>query len=159
VLVHKIDRSARNLRDWAELGELIDNGVEVHFVNESLDLSSRGGRLSADIQAVVAADYIRNLREENKKGLLWQAQAGLLSNARTPRLFGIAGAGKAKIPDPVRLPYTESVLIFIRRANTARRHFQTSCTNSDSEARAARSLNKTFWTNASLPFLYRSDSH
>lgn len=57
VLIHKIDRSARNLRDWADLGELIDSGVAVHFVNESLDLQSRGGRLSADIQAVVAADW------------------------------------------------------------------------------------------------------
>jgi site-specific DNA recombinase len=50
IIVHKIDRSARNLRDWAELGELIDRGIEVHFANESLDLQSRGGRLSADIQ-------------------------------------------------------------------------------------------------------------
>ena len=40
---------------------------EVHFANESLDLHSRGGRLSADIQAVAAADYIRNLREVTKK--------------------------------------------------------------------------------------------
>jgi hypothetical protein len=42
----------------------------VHFANDSLDLNTRGGRLSADIQAVVAADYIRNLREEAKKGIL-----------------------------------------------------------------------------------------
>jgi len=67
VMIHKIDRSARNMKDWAELGDLIDRGVEVHFVNESIDLASRGGRLSADIQAVVAADYIRNLREESGK--------------------------------------------------------------------------------------------
>ena len=69
VIIHKIDRSARNLKDWADLGEMIDAGVRVLFSNESLDLSSRGGRLSADIQAVVAADYIRNLRDETKKGL------------------------------------------------------------------------------------------
>src|ERR1039458_3083432 len=48
VMIHKIDRSARNMKDWAELGELIDNGVEVLFVNESLDLASRGGRLSLE---------------------------------------------------------------------------------------------------------------
>jgi DNA invertase Pin-like site-specific DNA recombinase len=62
VIIHKIDRSARNLRDWADLAELLDIGVAVHFAHEGLDLHSRGGRLSADIQAVVAADYIRNLR-------------------------------------------------------------------------------------------------
>ena len=70
VLIHKIDRSARNLKDWADLGEMIDAGIEVHFVNDGLDLQTRGGRLSADIQAIVAADFIRNLREETKKGFL-----------------------------------------------------------------------------------------
>ena len=63
MIIHKIDRSARNLKDWADLGELIDQGIDVHFANESLDLHSRGGRLSADIQAVVAADYTC-IREE-----------------------------------------------------------------------------------------------
>src|SRR5690349_16939432 len=29
LVIHKIDRSARNLRDWADLGELIDSGVAV----------------------------------------------------------------------------------------------------------------------------------
>src|ERR1035441_3168767 len=77
VMIHKIDRSARNMKDWAELGELIDGGVEVHFVNESLDLASRGGRLSADIQAVVAADYVRNLRDETKKGFYGRIKQGL----------------------------------------------------------------------------------
>src|SRR5690242_1232143 len=62
VIIHKIDRSARNLQDWVHLQQLTDNGIEIHFANESIDLHSRGGRLSADIQAVVAADYIRNLR-------------------------------------------------------------------------------------------------
>lgn len=52
LLIHKIDRSARNLKDWADMGQLIDEGYELHFCHESLDLQSRGGRLSADIQAV-----------------------------------------------------------------------------------------------------------
>src|SRR5665213_2483075 len=29
VIIHKIDRGARNLKDWANLGELIDAGVDV----------------------------------------------------------------------------------------------------------------------------------
>jgi DNA invertase Pin-like site-specific DNA recombinase len=76
VIIHKIDRSARNLGDWADLGALIDRGIVVHFANENLDLHSRGGRLSADIQAVVAADFIRNLREEVKKGLYGRLKQG-----------------------------------------------------------------------------------
>src|SRR5436190_19953187 len=36
LIVHKIDRSARNLRDWARLGELIDRGVDVQFVHDNV---------------------------------------------------------------------------------------------------------------------------
>jgi site-specific DNA recombinase len=103
VVIHKIDRSARNLKDWADLGELIDKGIEVHFANESLDLNSRGGRLSADIQAVVAADYIRNLREEAKKGIYGRLKQGFYP-LRAPIGYLDNGAAKPKTIDPVRGP-------------------------------------------------------
>lgn len=103
VLIHKIDRSARNLRDWADLGELLDAGTEVRFVTESLDMASRGGRLSADIQAVVAADYIRNLREETKKGFYGRLKQGFLPLA-APLGYLDNGGGKLKTPDPERAP-------------------------------------------------------
>lgn len=103
VVIHKIDRSARNLKDWADLGDLIDQGIEVHFVNESLDLHSRGGRLSADIQAVVAADYIRNLREEAKKGIYGRLKQGFYP-LRAPIGYQDQGAGKAKTIHPVKGP-------------------------------------------------------
>jgi site-specific DNA recombinase len=103
VMIHKIDRSARNMKDWADLGELMDGGVEVHFVNESLDLASRGGRLSADIQAVVAADYIRNLREESKKGFYGRIKQGLYP-LPAPLGYVDMGQGKPKEPDPVKAP-------------------------------------------------------
>ncbi len=101
IIIHKIDRSARNLRDWAELGELIDRGVEVHFANENLDLYSRGGRLSADIQAVVASDYIRNLREEVKKGFYGRIKQGLFPMP-APVGYLNKGQGQVKEPDPVQ---------------------------------------------------------
>jgi len=91
VIMHKIDRSARNLKDWADLGELIDSGIDVHFATENYDLRSRGGRLSADIQAVVASDYIRNLREEVRKGIL-----GRLRQGRYPRPAPIGYLNKGK---------------------------------------------------------------
>lgn len=103
VVIHKIDRSARNLKDWADLGELIDQGIEVHFANESLDLNSRGGRLSADIQAVVASDYIRNLREEAKKGIYGRLKQGFYP-MRAPIGYCDNGAAKAKTVDPVKGP-------------------------------------------------------
>src|SRR5713226_3083796 len=101
VVIHKIDRSARNLKDWADLGEIIDQGIEVHFANESLDLHSRGGRLSADIQAVVAADYIRNLREEAKKGIYGRLKQGFYP-MRAPLGYVDHGAGKPKTIHPVK---------------------------------------------------------
>ena len=104
VVIHKIDRSARNLKDWADLGELIDQGIEVHFANESLDLHSRGGRLSADIQAVVAADYIRNLREETKKGIYGRLKQGFYP-LRAPIGYLDNGAAKPKTIDPVKGPH------------------------------------------------------
>lgn len=103
VIIHKIDRSARNLRDWADLGELIDEGVEVHFANEGLDLHSRGGRLSADIQAVVAADYIRNLREESIKGLYGRLKQGIYP-FRAPIGYINQGGGKPKTINPAIAP-------------------------------------------------------
>jgi DNA invertase Pin-like site-specific DNA recombinase len=103
VIIHKIDRSARNLRDWAQLGELIDSGVAVHFAHESVDLLSRGGRLSADIQAVVAADYIRNLREEVKKGFYGRLKQGLFPLG-APTGYLNEGGGKPKSIDPVKGP-------------------------------------------------------
>lgn len=103
VIIHKIDRGAGNLKDWADLGELIDQGIEIHFATESLDLRSRGGRLSADIQAVVAADFIRNLREETRKGFYDRLKQGL-SPLPAPLGYKNAGAGKVKEPDPARAP-------------------------------------------------------
>jgi site-specific DNA recombinase len=107
VIIHKIDRSARNLKDWADLGELIDSGVLVHFANESLDLTSRGGRLSADIQAVVAADYIRNLREETKKGFYGRLKQGLYPRP-APVGYRDQGAGRPKVPHPVEAPLVKT---------------------------------------------------
>jgi DNA invertase Pin-like site-specific DNA recombinase len=103
VIMHKIDRSARNLKDWADLGELIDSGVEVFFANESLDLRSRGGRLAADIQAVVAADYVRNLREETLKGFYGRLKQGLMPMP-APLGYLNHGKGQRKTLDPKQAP-------------------------------------------------------
>lgn len=103
LIVHKIDRSARNLRDWAALGELIDQGIDIQIASESYDLTSRGGRLSADIQAVIAADYIRNLREETIKGMRGRLKQGLYP-LKAPVGYIDNGGGKPKTIDPVMGP-------------------------------------------------------
>ena len=103
LVIHKIDRSTRNLKDWADLGELIDQDIEIHLAHEGLDLRSRGGRLAADIQAVIAADYIRNLREETRKGFYGRLKQGLYPRP-APIGYLDVGAGQPKLPDPVRAP-------------------------------------------------------
>jgi DNA invertase Pin-like site-specific DNA recombinase len=100
VIIHKIDRSARNLGDWVKL---VDAGVEIHFAVENLDLRTVAGRLSADIQAVVAAHYSRNLREEVKKGIYGRLKQGFYP-FRAPIGYLDQGAAKPKIPDPMSAP-------------------------------------------------------
>lgn len=108
VVMHKIDRSARNLKDWADLVSLADVGVEVHFANESIDMSVRGSRLSADIQAVVAADYIRNLREEAIKGLRGRLKQGIYPY-RAPVGYLDTGGGNYKAIDHKKAPLIKNL--------------------------------------------------
>ena len=103
MVIHKIDRSARNLKDWAVISDLSDAGVDVYFATETLDFRSRGGRLTADIQAVIAADFIRNLREESKKGMNGRLKQGLYP-FRAPIGYLDNGRGKPKTLDPAKSP-------------------------------------------------------
>lgn len=123
VVIHKIDRGARNLRDWADLGELVDRGIVIHLASESLDLTSRGGRLSADIQAVVAADFIRNLREETKKGFYGRLKQGLYPT-RAPLGYLDNGRGKPKTVDPAKGPLVRELF---ERYATGRYTLQAIC--------------------------------
>lgn len=102
-VVHKLDRSTRNLRDWVSVEELADRGLDIHFANEGLNLQTRGGRLAADIQAVVASDYIRNLREEAKKGIYGRLKQGIYPCA-APIGYLDCGKGKLKALDPQKAP-------------------------------------------------------
>lgn len=103
VIIHKVDRGARNFRDWAEIGELVDAGLEVHFATESLDLNTLGGMLSADLQAVMSVHYSRNLREEVKKGYYGRLKQGLCPRP-APLGYLNNGEGQPKTVDPVQGP-------------------------------------------------------
>ncbi|WP_022696798.1 recombinase family protein [Euryhalocaulis caribicus] len=100
-IIHKIDRSTRNLKDWADIGELIEAGRDVRIATDNLDLHTRGGRLTADIQAVVAADFIRNLRDETRKGIMGRLRQGLYPFA-APIGYLDQGPGRLKTFDPER---------------------------------------------------------
>src|SRR5712692_3807230 len=104
VIFHKIDRSARNLKDWSAIQDLADQGIDVRFTQESIDLGSNEGKLTGDFLAVISSHYIRNLREEVKKGIRGRLKQGLYPLA-APIGYLDQGGGKPKIPDPVRAPF------------------------------------------------------
>jgi len=103
VVIHKIDRGARNLGDWNNLSSLFDRGIDVQFAHEPIDLHTRGGRLSADILAVVAADFIRNNKQEARKGFYGRLQQGIYP-LPAPVGYLDKGAGLPKVPDATRAP-------------------------------------------------------
>jgi site-specific DNA recombinase len=120
LIIYKIDRSARNLGDWSRIGELADIGVDIHFATETLDFRSRGGRLTADIQAVIAADFIRNLREETLKGIYARLKQGLYP-FRAPIGYLDNGSGKPKTLDPLRAPLVKQAFeLYATRTHSLR---------------------------------------
>lgn len=120
IVIHKIDRSARNLKDWAEIGQLSDSGIDVHFANEAVDLSSPTGMLSADVQAVVAAHYIRNLREEVRKGYYGRLKQGLCPFP-CPIGYLDCGEGKVKAIDPIQGPIVKRLFELYATGNYGQR--------------------------------------
>ncbi len=76
LLVEKTDRLYRNIKDWVTIDEL---GVEVHFVKEGVILSedSRSSeKFMHGIKVLMAKNYIDNLGEEVRKGMLEKARQG-----------------------------------------------------------------------------------
>jgi site-specific DNA recombinase len=69
VIVHKLDRLARNLADHVAIrGVLSKHGVKLVSVTENLD-DSVSGQLVEHIMASIAEFYSANLGEEVKKGI------------------------------------------------------------------------------------------
>ena len=103
VIIHRIDRSARNYTDWAYIDELSQQGIKVFFAADGLDFESTGGRLMADIQMVLAAHYSRNLSFEVKKGLYGRIKQGQYP-FKAPLGYLDNGEGQLKTIDPIKGP-------------------------------------------------------
>ncbi len=76
VLVEKTDRLYRNLKDWVALDEL---RVDVHFVKEGVIISeeSRSSeKFIHGIKVLMAKNYVDNLSEEVKKGMVQKCEEG-----------------------------------------------------------------------------------
>lgn len=107
LLVEKTDRLYRNLRDWVTIDEI--EGLEVHFVKQGTVISE--GSRSSDkfmhgIQVLMAKNYIDNLSEETRKGMIEKATQGIWpSYAPLGYLNAVGTNGKRTIvPDPLLAP-------------------------------------------------------
>jgi DNA invertase Pin-like site-specific DNA recombinase len=77
VLVEKTDRLYRNLKDWVTIEDL---GLEIHFVKENVILapnSRSSEKFMHGIKVLMAKNYIDNLSEETRKGMLEKARQGI----------------------------------------------------------------------------------
>lgn len=77
VIVHKLDRLARNRADDVEISKLLSS-VDVQLVSttESFDDRTPSGSLMHGIMSSVAEFYSNNLAHEVKKGMLQKVQSG-----------------------------------------------------------------------------------
>lgn len=142
LVIHKIDRSARNYHDWAIISDLADSGIEFHIATESFDFNTYGGRMAADFMAVVAANYVRNLKQEVRKGQRGQLKIGLLPWA-APVGYKNNGAAKLKTPDPAAAPLVRLAFEFYARGTHSIRALVIEMARRGLRAHSGRPLSKT----------------
>jgi DNA invertase Pin-like site-specific DNA recombinase len=109
VVVHKIDRLARNMEDHVTIRALFRRrGVTLVSITESVE-ETASGRLVEGVQALMAEFYSANLAKDGKKGVNHKVKQGgfphgaLLDYVNLREIFG--GRQVARIiPDPECAP-------------------------------------------------------
>jgi DNA invertase Pin-like site-specific DNA recombinase len=106
ILVEKTDRLYRNFRDYVTIDDL---GAEIHLVKENVVLSpeSRSSeKFMHGIKVLMAKNYIDNLSEESRKGMLEKARQGMWPSYAPLGYRNVSGLdGKRWIePDPDLAP-------------------------------------------------------
>jgi DNA invertase Pin-like site-specific DNA recombinase len=82
ILVEKTDRLYRNIKDWVLVDEL---GIDIHFVKENVIIgpeSRSGDKFLHGIKVLMAKNYVDNLGEEVRKGMLEKARQGHWPSSR-----------------------------------------------------------------------------
>jgi len=99
LVVHKLDRFSRSLRDTiAYLGQLADHGIGFVSIQERFDYTRPEGRLQMHILAALAQWYSENLGFEIKKGLSQRAREGLwLGHLSTGYCAGLCSECKDQV--------------------------------------------------------------
>ncbi|WP_433942262.1 recombinase family protein [Brevundimonas diminuta] len=97
LLVEKTDQLYRNLKDWVTVDDL---DIEIHFVKEGVVLSqdSRSSeKFMHGIKVLMAKNYIDNLSEETRKGMLEKAEQGLWPTVAPIGYLNVEGPNGKKI--------------------------------------------------------------
>jgi site-specific DNA recombinase len=118
ILVEKTDRLYRNFKDYVTLDEI---KLELHFVKENQILSetSRSNdKFLHGIKVLMAKNYIDNLSEEVKKGMLQKAEEGIYPNHAPYGYINIKENGKNIIvPDPDTKDSVEKIFNLFQTGN------------------------------------------
>src|SRR5579864_1907730 len=106
ILAEKTDRLYRNPKDWVTLDDL---DVEIHFVKEN-EIASRTSRSSEKfmhgMKVLMAKNFIDNLSEETRKGMLEKARSGIYPSYAPVGYRNTVGSNGKRIiiPDPGTAP-------------------------------------------------------
>ncbi|MCL5734369.1 MAG: recombinase family protein [Actinobacteria bacterium] len=94
VIVHKVDRLARDRADDVKIGLTIHKaGAVLVSASEQID-ETPAGTLLHGIMAAIAEFYSKNLSQEAKKGLHEKVQRGMHAGSLPDGLYQLAGADR-----------------------------------------------------------------
>lgn len=109
VLIYKLDRLTRRVRDLAELLDRFErSGVALVSLSEAIDSTSATGRLLVNIIGSVA-QWEREQIGERTKAAMEHRRRSLLYNGGRP-LFGFRVAEGRLVPDPGELAVVRTIL-------------------------------------------------
>ena len=118
LLVEKTDRLYRNFKDWVTVDEI---DIEIHLVKENVILSqdSRSSeKFMHGIKVLMAKNYIDNLSEETKKGMLEKASQGIYPSCAPVGYINVECNGKRFIqPDPIKGPQVGKLFVWYATGN------------------------------------------
>ena len=106
ILVEKVDRLYRNIKDWVIEYDL---PLELHFVKDGVTISPDSNstqKLMHGFRVLMAKNYVDNLSEEARKGMTEKARTGMWPSCAPTGYTNTQGPdGKRRIaPDPNTAP-------------------------------------------------------
>ena len=113
IVFEKVDRMTRNFKDLITIYDLMENhDLEIHLIKNSLilDKNSRSqDKFQLDIHVVLARNYVNNLSEEVKKGMLQKSLAGGWSHKAPYGYDNVKLEGRAAIVPNDKAQYVKAM--------------------------------------------------